>query len=106
MTALRQVEIQIYREFSQQRGQGFAELAKVFGRNEVSFLHKYIIPAVKCVGADLLDFAVPQNADVVSGRKYFKKAAKNVGRQTRRKQLGSGSKKRSASRVIPTKSVK
>ena len=58
------------------------------------------------MGADLLDFAVPEIADVVHGRENFKTAAKNVGRQTLRKQLGSGSSKRSASRVIPTKSAK
>ena len=49
---------------------------------------------------------MPQIAKVVSGRKNIKTAAKSVGRQTLRKQLGSGSKKRSASRVIQTKSAK
>ena len=65
-----------------------------------------IVPAATHVGADLLEFAVPENAEVVSGRKILKTAAKCVGRQTLRKQLGSGSRKRSASRVIPTKSAK
>ena len=45
----------------------------------------------KRIGADLLDFAVPEIAEVVSGRKNFKTAAKSVGKQTLRKQLGEGS---------------
>ena len=80
-------------------------------------MRKYIVPAAKRVGADLLEFAVPEIADVVSGRKNFKTAAKSVGSQTLRKQLGEGSRrrtagrqggsrKRSASRFIPAKSAK
>ena len=76
-------------------------------------MRNYIVPAARHVGADLLEFAVPEIAEVVSGRKNFKTAAKSVGRQTLRKQLGSGSRKRKgaigvrqASRVIPTKPEK
>ena len=54
----------------------------------------------------MLGFAVPEIAEVVSGRKNFNTAAKSVGRQTLRKQLGSGRRKRTASRVIPTNSAK
>ena len=49
---------------------------------------------------------MPEIAEVVSGRKIFKTAGKSSGRQILWKQLDSGSKKRSASRVIPTKSAK
>ena len=79
-------------------------LNKLLG--ELQFLRKYIIPAAKRVGAELLEFAVPEIAEVVSGRKNFKTAAKSVGRQTLKTQLGSGSRKRTAIRVIPTKSAK
>ena len=65
-----------------------------------------MVPAAKRVGADLLEFAVPENADVFSKSKKIKTAAKSVGRQTVRKQLGRGSRKKSASRVFPTKSAK
>ena len=77
------------------------------------------VPAAKRVGADLLEFAVPEIAEVVRCRKNFKTAAKSVGRETLRKQLGSGSRKRKgaigvrelsygrqASRVIPPKFAK
>ena len=57
-------------------------------------MRKYFVAAAKRVGADLLDFAVTEIADVVSGRENFKTAAKNVERQTLRKQLVSGSKKK------------
>ena len=106
MVASRQVEIPFYRGVGRQRGWGFGALAHVIGRTAIPFLRKYIVPAAKRVGSDLLEFAVPQIAEVVSGRKNFKTAAKSVGRQTLRKQLGSGSRKRSASRVFPTKSAK
>ena len=49
------------------------------------------------MGADLLKFAVPQVDDVVSGKKIFKTAAKIVGRETLRKQLGGGKQKKSIS---------
>ena len=106
MVASREVEIPFYIGVGRQRGRGFGVLAQVIRRTAIPFLRKYIVPAAKRVGADLLEVAVPEIAEVVSVRKNIKTAAKSVGRQTLRKQLGSGSRKRSASRVIPTKSVK
>ena len=109
MVASRQVEnpfYPFYRGFGRQRGRSFGALAQVIGRTAIQFLRKCIVPAAKRVNADLLEFAVPQIAEVVSGRMNIKTAAKSVGRQTRRKQLGSGSRKRSLSKVIPTKSAK
>ena len=113
MVPSREVEIPYYRGVGRQRGRGFGALAKVIGGTVIPFLRNYIVPAAKRVRADLLVFAVPEIAAVVSGRKNIKRAAKSVGRQTLRKQLGEGSRrrtggsgKRSASRVIPTKPVK
>ena len=113
MVASRKVEIPFYRGVGRQGGRGFGALAQVIGRTANPFLRKYIVPAAKRVGADLLEFAVPENAEVISGRKNFKRAAKSVGRQTLRKQLGIGSRKRTgaisgrqASTFIPTKSAK
>ena len=113
MVASRDVEIPYYRNVGRQRGRGFGALAQVIGRIAIPFLRKYIGPAAKRVGADLLEFVVPEIAEVVSGRKNIKTAAKSVIRQTLRKQLGErrrkrtgGTSKKSASRVIPTKSAK
>ena len=129
MVASRQVEIPYFRGVGRQRGGGFGALAQVIGRTAIPFLRKYIVPAAKRLGADLLEFDVPELAEVVRGRKNFKTAAKSVERQTLKKQLGEGegsrrwkgaiggrepqaygrqggSRKRTASRVILTKSTK
>ena len=111
------LELPYYKGIGRQRGRGFGALAQVIGRTAIPFLRKYIVPAAKRVGADLLEFAVPEVADVVSGKKNFKTAAKSVGRQTLRKQLGEGqgSRRRTGSRrtagskqkrSIPVKSLK
>ena len=63
-------------------------------------------PAAERVGADSAKFAAPETAEVVSGRKKFKTAAKGVEIHTLRKQSGSGSRRTTASKVIPTKSAK
>ena len=54
----------------------------------------------------MLEFAAPETVEVVSARNVFKTAAKSVKRQTLRKHLGFDSRKRTANRVIPTKSAK
>ena len=108
MVASRQVEISYYRAVGRQRGRGFGALAQVIGRTANQFLRKYIVPAAKRVGADLLEFAAPEIGEVISGRKSFKSAAKSVGKQTLKKQLGEGSRGGGSKqkRIIPTKSTK
>ena len=106
MVASRQVEILYYRAVGRQRGRGFGALAKVIGRNAIPILRNYIVPAAKRVGADLFEFVAPKIGEVISGRKSFKSAANGVGKQTLKKQLGEGSRKNTASRIIPTKSTK
>ena len=106
MVALRQVEIPFYWGIGRQRGRGFGALAQVISGSVFPFLRNNIVPAAKRVGAELLEFAAPEIAAIVSGRKSFKASAKKVGRQTLRTQLDSGSRKRTESRVIPTKSKK
>ena len=114
MVASRQVELPYYRGVGRQRGRGFGALAQVIGRTAIPFLRKYIVPAAKRVGADLLEFAVPEIGEVITGRKSFKSAAKSVGKQTLKKQLGKGSAEgrlrskggNRQSRIIPTKSTK
>ena len=103
MVASRQAEIPFYRGVGRQRGRGLGALSQDIGRTALPFLREYFVPAAKRVGAGLLQFAVREIAKVVGGGKNFKIAAKSMGRQTLRKQLGNGSKKRSARRVIPTK---
>ena len=120
MVASREVETPFYRGVGRQRRRGYGALAQFVGRPAIPFLREYIVPAAKRVVADLMEFAVPEIAEVVSCRKNFKTTAKSVGRETLRKQLGEGSRSRTASswkrkgaigvrqanRVIPTKSAK
>ena len=103
MVASRQVEIPYCRTVGRQRGRGFGALAEVIGRTAIPFLREYIVPTAKRVGADLFEFGVPELAEHVTGRKNYKTAAKSVGKQTLKKQLGEGSRKKTASRIIPKK---
>ena len=103
MFASRQVEISYYRGVGIQRGRGIGFLSQVIGRTAFPFLRKQVAPAAKPKGADMLEFAASEIGEVISGRKTFKTAARSVGKQTLKKHLGSGSKRR---RIIPTKSTK
>ena len=110
MVASRQVEIPYYRGVGRQRGRGFGALAQDIGRTAIPFLRKYVVPAAKHIGADMLEFAAPEVGEVFSGRKSFKSAAKSVGKKTQKKQLGEGSRRQTGGgkqrRIIPTKSTK
>ena len=109
MVASRQVEIPYYKGVGRQRGRGFGALPQVIGRTAIPFLQKYVVPAAKRIGADMLEFAAPEIGEVISGRKSFKTAAKSVGKQTLKKQLGEGEGSRRGSkqnRIIPTKITK
>ena len=97
------LELPYYKGIGRQRGRGFGALAQVFGRTAIPFLRKNNVPAAKRVGAVLLEFAVPEVADVISVKKSFKTAAKSVGRQTLRKQFGGGKKKKHSSQMFEAK---
>ena len=103
MVASRELELPYYRGVTRQRGRGFGALAQVIGRTAVPFVKKFIVPAARRVGADLLEYAVPEMAEVISGKKNLKSAVTSVGKKTLRKQLGGGSKR--TRRFIPTKST-
>ena len=117
MVASRQVEIPYYRAVGRQKGRGFEAVAQFIGRTKNPFLRKFVVPAAKRVGADMLEFDVPGFGEVFSGRKSFKEVAKNVGKKTLKKQLGEGGRRRKGAlgvrqggskhrRIIPTKSTK
>ena len=69
MVASRELELPYYRGVPRQRGRGFGALAQVIGRTAVPFVKKFIVPAARRVGADLLEHAVPEMAEVISGKK-------------------------------------
>ena len=82
MVALRHVENPYYRAVGRQTGRGVGALAQIIGRTAIPFLRKYVVPAAKRIGADMLEFAASDIGEVFSGRKSFKSAAKGVGKQT------------------------
>ena len=82
IVASRQLEIPFYKGIGRQRGRGLGAVAQDIGRTSIPFLRKYIVPAAKRVGADLLEYAAPEIAEVVTGRKKFKTAAKSAGKST------------------------
>ena len=84
----------------------FGGFAQAIGGTAFPFLRKHIVTAAKSVAADLLDFAVPETADVFSCGISFKTATKSVARQNVEKRMGSVSKKKRAVRVISTESAK
>ena len=105
MVAPRQVRIPYYRCCGQQRGRGVSALVQIIWRRKFSSLRKHVVPAAKRVSVDLMEFAVPEISEVVSGRKKFETSAKILGSHLLRKQLGSSCKNRTLSRVIRTKTA-
>ena len=83
-------DLPYFRGYSGQRGRGFGASAKTIWRTAIPFLRRYVVPAAKRVGADLLDIAAPEIKNVLTGKKKFKSVAADVGKKTLRKQLGGG----------------
>ena len=76
MVASREIQLPYYKGVGRQLVRGFGALAQVIGRTAIPFLKNYVVPAARRIGADMLGFAVPEIADVVSGKQNFKAAAK------------------------------
>ena len=74
-------DLPYFRGYSRQRGRGFGALAQTIGRTAIPFLRRYVVPAAKRVGADLIELAAPEIGNVLAGRKKFKSAATDVGKE-------------------------
>ena len=83
---------------------GIGALAQFIGRTAISFWRKYVVPAAKRIGVDMLEFAAPEIGEVLSGRKTFKTTVKTVGKKTLKKQLGEGNHSKQRT-IIPTNST-
>ena len=73
-----------------QRGSGFGALAAGIGRFAFPLARKFILPAAKKIGRELLVQGAPELIDVVTSKKSPKQAIKNTVRKTVRKQVGGG----------------
>lgn len=74
-----------------QRGRGFGALAAGIGRFALPLAKRFLVPAAKKIGRELLMQAAPELIDVVTKKKSAKQAAKNTIRKTVQKQVGGGS---------------
>ena len=68
-----------------QRGSGFGALAMGIGRVELPLAWKFIVPAAKRIGKELLVQAAPEIIDIATRKKTPKQALKNTVKNTIKK---------------------
>ena len=96
----KQVYLPHFSSYNRQRGSGIGALAAGIGRVAVPFAKKFLLPAAKNIGKELLTQSVSEILAVIAKRKSPPKAAKKVLSKTIKKQIGGrgkqsrGSKKR------------
>ena len=93
MIAQSQADFPVFQRHIRQLGRHFGAPAQTHGRTTIPFIKKYIVPALKRIGANLFEIVAPEIGEVVIGRKKLTTFAKDVGTRTVRKQLGDGKKK-------------
>ena len=71
-----------------QRGSGFGALASGNGRDALPLARKFVLPAAKCIGKELLLQSVPELMDVIGKKKSPKQALRNTISNTVKKQTG------------------
>ena len=82
MVASREFELPYYRGVTRQCGRGFGALVQVIGRTAVPFVEQFIVPAARKYGADLLEYAVPEMTEVISGKGNLKPAVKVLAKRS------------------------
>ena len=87
MVASWQVELAFFRGIGRKCGKETGALSQVVGRIAILFLRKYIVPAAKRVGADLLEFTVPEVANSASAGKNFD-SCEDCGKKYSEKTIG------------------
>ena len=80
-----------------QRGSGFGALAAGIGRVALLLARKFLWPAAKKIGRDLLVQGAPELVEVATKRKSAKQALKSTVAKTARKQIGGSLQSRIAS---------
>ena len=80
-----------------QRGSGFGALAAGIGRVALPLARKFLWPAAKKIGRDLLVQGAPELVEVATKRKSGKQALKSTVAKTARKQIGGSLQSRIAS---------
>ena len=85
-----------------QRGSSFGALAMAIGRVALPLARKFIVPAAKRIGKELLVQAAPELIDIATRKKTLKQALKNTLKNTIKKQVGAGRSKSRMSRKRKT----
>ena len=80
--------IAFFSEHYRQRGSGFGALAAGIGQAALPIVRKFVLPAVKRVGKELLFQAAPELIGLASKRKTPIQALKSTVTKTVRKQVG------------------
>ena len=75
-----------------QRGSGFGALAMGIGRVALPLARKFIIPAAKRIGKELLVQAAPELINIATRKKTPKQALKSTVKNTIKKQVENGKK--------------
>ena len=73
-----------------QRVSGFGALAMGIGRVALPLARKFLVPAEKRIGKELLIQAAPELIDISTKKKTPKQALKNTVKNTINKQVGTG----------------
>ena len=89
-----------------QRGSGFGALAAGIGRVALPLARRFILPAAKRIGRELLKQGVPELVDVVSKKKSPKQALKNTVSNTIKKQTGGRAQQQRPRKQIGSRSSK
>lgn len=83
-----------FRGVPRQKGRGLGALAGTVIRTAFPIIKKFVIPAAKKIGRDVIGAAVPEIGEVVSGRQSVKRALKRTANTAIRNQIGGGRAKR------------
>ena len=73
-----QDQLPYFRGHARQRGRGFGALAQTIGRTAIPFIRRYVVPAAKRVGADLISAAAPDLGDLLTVKKKVKVLLKTL----------------------------
>ena len=70
-----------------QRGRCVGALARTVARATLPILKKYVLPAAKKIGQDVIESAIPEIGGVLSGQTSIKKSVKKTENQPYRNKL-------------------
>ena len=89
-----------------QRGRGFGALARTVARTTLPFLKKYVLPAAKKIGRDVIKSAIPEIGGVLSGQTSIKKAVKKTAKSTIQKQVGGMKKSKNTRQSVTRQKIR